>query len=62
MKRLLAIFFILLPVLSLAGPKIQVLETHWEYGNVPQNSIVTHAYVIKNIGDDTLRIADVKPG
>jgi hypothetical protein len=62
MKKILALIFTLLPIIAMAGPKIQVLETHWEYGNIPQNCVVTHAYQIKNIGDDTLRIADVKPG
>jgi len=45
-----------------AGPKIAVPETHWDYGNVPQNALLVHGYIVKNIGDDTLHIIDVKPG
>jgi hypothetical protein len=46
----------------MAGPKILMPETRWDYGDVPQNSTLSHAYWIKNIGDDTLKIVNVKPG
>lgn len=47
---------------SFAAPKILVPEKSWDFGHVPQNSILTHDYWIKNIGTDTLRIIKVKPG
>jgi hypothetical protein len=64
MKKFLAAFVFLgfLPAISLAGPQMSVPVTHWDYGNVPQNSILTHDYWIRNIGNDTLKILDVKPG
>ena len=64
MKKLLAVsmFLVAFPALSLAGPKILVPQTHWDYGNVPQNNTISHDYWIKNIGDDTLKIINVKPG
>lgn len=47
---------------ALGGPKANIPEKHWDFGNVPQNSTISHAYWIKNIGDDTLKIISVKPG
>jgi hypothetical protein len=44
-----------------AGPAISIPQVHWDFGNVPQNSVLSAPYWIKNTGDDTLRI-DVKPG
>ncbi|HBC47429.1 MAG TPA: hypothetical protein DEO84_03635 [candidate division Zixibacteria bacterium] len=60
---LIAILLLILwPVLSMGSPRIFVPETHWDYGNVPQNSVLTHDYLIRNTGNDTLNIIDVKPG
>ena len=64
MKKMLAAVIIVLMAsasIALAGARIQIPEVHWDYGNVPQNSTLSHAYWIMNVGDDTLRI-DVKPG
>jgi hypothetical protein len=36
-------------------------ETTWDFGKVPQGSVVSHSYQIKNIGTDTLKIIKVKP-
>jgi hypothetical protein len=64
MKKLLAVtmFLISLPVVSMATPVLSMPEVHWDYGNVPQQSVLTHDYWIRNIGDDTLKIIEVKPG
>lgn len=64
MKKLLTaiMFLISLSVISKAGPQMSVTETHWDFGNVPQNSTLTHDYWIRNIGNDTLKIIDVRPG
>ncbi len=43
-------------------PKISFSETSWNFGRTPQNSRVSHAFWIKNIGGDTLRIIRVAPG
>lgn len=55
-------FFLALTTLALAGPKLMIPVTHWDVGRVAQNSKINHSYWIKNIGDDTLRIVQVKPG
>jgi hypothetical protein len=64
MRKLLAVAILVfsLPIVSLARPKISVPETHWDFGIVPQNATVSHDYWVKNIGNDTLRILDVRPG
>ncbi len=53
---------ILYPLISFAGPKVVIPETHWDFGYVPQNTTISHPYWIKNIGDDTLKIISVRPG
>jgi hypothetical protein len=62
MRKLAPILMALIPVIALAGPQISIPEKHWDYGFVPQNAALTHTYLIKNTGDDTLRITEVKPG
>ena len=56
------IALVLYPLITIAAPKIEVKETHWDYGYAPQNTALSHSYWIKNAGDDTLNIIDVKPG
>jgi hypothetical protein len=64
MKKMLAaiMFLISCSVIAMAAPQISVPETHWDFGNVPQNATLTHDYWIRNLGTDTLRIIDVRPG
>jgi hypothetical protein len=64
MKNLLLIIALILGMNggSFAAPKMLVPEKSWDFGHVPQNSILTHDYWIKNIGTDTLKIIKVKPG
>ncbi len=64
MRKLLviALFLILVPGMVMAKPKLNMPETHWDFGSVPQNSVLSHDYWIRNSGDDTLKIFDVKPG
>lgn len=45
-----------------AEPKMIIPEMRWDFGHVPQQSVLTHDYWIKNIGTDTLKIIRVKPG
>lgn len=60
--------FLLLFSLSLAqkktpvGPKIFLPEKEWDFGYIPQNAVVSHFFLIKNTGDDTLQIIKVRPG
>jgi len=48
--------------LGIAEPKLYIPEQRWDFGHVPQNSVLSHDYWIKNTGTDTLRIIRVKPG
>ena len=56
------LFLIWLPGMIMAKPKLDMPETHWDFGSVPQNAVLSHDYWIRNSGDDTLKIFDVKPG
>lgn len=42
--------------------EIMVPEESFDFGYTPQDAKVTHVFWIKNTGDDTLFIQDVKPG
>jgi hypothetical protein len=53
---------IFLPHSKAGPPKISLSETFWNFGRAPQHSNVSHTFWIKNIGGDTLRIIEVKPG
>lgn len=44
------------------GPKIFMPEKEWDFGYIPQNAVVSHFFLIKNTGDDTLQIIKVRPG
>ena len=41
--------------------RIDIPEMNWNFGSIPKGSIVSHSYQIKNIGEDTLQITNVKP-
>lgn len=64
MRKGLVFFAILLGFASLAfaDPKILVPEKSWDFGHIPQQSTVSHAYSIFNVGTDSLKIIKVKPG
>jgi hypothetical protein len=61
---LLAIFLTTLPIFAqkqeFSGGKISFSETMWDFGHVPKTGIVSHTYLIKNIGADTLIIVKVR--
>lgn len=46
---------------SISGAKISFSETMWDFGYVPKSGMVTHTYMIRNIGTDTLIIVKVRP-
>lgn len=37
-------------------------ETTWDFGKIPSNSVVSHTFWIRNVGNDTLKILKVRPG
>jgi hypothetical protein len=71
MKRVIVFFGVItLLVLGLiflyeaqaGGPKVLIPETKWDFGLVPAGSVISHYYLVKNLGTDTLKIESVKPG
>lgn len=55
------LFFLLLPLLSVAGtPKLEISELSWDWGRVPPNSFIYHKFWLKNVGTDTLRGLNVR--
>jgi hypothetical protein len=43
-------------------PRIQVSAEEFDFGRTPQGATISHVFWLKNIGEDTLRITDIKPG
>ena len=43
-------------------PRLEVPEGSFNFGYVPQGSSISHTFWLKNVGGDTLRITDVRPG
>jgi hypothetical protein len=41
--------------------KLFVKENSWDFGNVSQDSKISHEFTIQNVGDDTLFIERIKP-
>ncbi len=46
----------------ISGPVIAVSEEIFDFGQVPADTIVTHIFVLKNQGSDSLRIQRIKSG
>ena len=44
------------------APKIQIPQASWDFGYVPAGGVVSHSYLVKNMGNDVLRIQNIKPG
>jgi len=44
------------------GPKLLIPQTMFDFGYVPPQSVISHYYLVKNVGEDTLKIERVKPG
>jgi hypothetical protein len=42
------------------GPKIKLAEASYDFGTVAQGAAVKHVFKFKNVGTDTLKIAQVK--
>lgn len=48
--------------ISKGKPTAYFSETQFNFGRIPPGSVVTHVFWVKNIGTDTLRIINVRPG
>lgn len=44
------------------GPKLLIPQTMFDFGYVPPQSQISHYYLVKNVGEDILKIEKVKPG
>lgn len=44
------------------GPALLIPEIKFDFGYVPPQSRISHHYLVKNVGTDTLKIQNVKPG
>ncbi len=44
------------------GPKLLIPQTMFDFGYVPPQNVISHYYLVKNVGEDTLKIESVKPG
>ena len=64
LKRAILMMALIFPSSSIAavsgGAKIFIPEIVWEFGRIPEGSVVSHVYWIKNIGTDSLKITEVK--
>lgn len=61
-KRVLATALFLIFLLALfhtqlkaGASRLQLSETSWDWGRVPQSSVVSHKFWIKNMGTDILK-------
>jgi hypothetical protein len=62
LTALLAILVLVLVTQAMAVPKMFLPEEKFDFGFVPQDSKVSHTFWIKSVGEDTLKILNVKPG
>lgn len=44
------------------GPRLLIPQTSFDFGYVPPQSVISHYYMVKNVGEDILKIEKVKPG
>ncbi|HWR82858.1 MAG TPA: hypothetical protein VN285_06125 [Candidatus Deferrimicrobium sp.] len=47
---------------SHAAPRMVIPESTFDFGFVPQHSVVSHVFWLMSEGDDTLKILNVNPG
>lgn len=47
---------------ALAGSRLAIPQTEFDFGQVPQNSKVSHIFWLYSVGDEGLRIIKVDPG
>ena len=62
LAALLVAAFALLVGKVQAEPKLELNSKTYDFGFVPQHANVSHTFVLKSVGDDTLKILQVIPG
>lgn len=45
-----------------AQPKLEITQNNFSFGMIPQNSTVSKTFLFKSVGDDTLKITEIKTG
>lgn len=45
-----------------SAARIEVPEVSFNFGYVPQGASISHTFWLRSVGEDTLRITDVRPG
>ncbi len=58
----ISLCILLLVTQAWAQPKMFLPEEKFDFGFVPQDSKISHTFWIKSVGDDSLKILNVKPG
>jgi hypothetical protein len=49
-------------VVATGGPRLAIVETVFDFGEVAEGAVVSHDFVIKNTGTAVLDIQEVRPG
>lgn len=44
------------------GPRLLIPGTRFDFGYAPTSNKMSHYFLVKNVGLDTLKIENVKPG
>lgn len=45
---------------QMGEPKVSIQQTEFDFGDIKQNDIVNHSFVITNTGGDLLKISDIR--
>jgi len=56
------VLLIIFSSMAMALPKMFLPQEEFDFGFVPQGAKITHVFWIKSVGEDTLKILNVKPG
>ncbi len=62
LPTLLVVGLALLITTIQAEPKLELSSKDYDFGFVPQHAKVSHTFMLKSVGDDTLKIVQVVPG
>ena len=71
MKRMITIFSLLLlgvgiiqaqDSTKIKSARLSASETEFNFGEVPADTAISHIFILKNIGSDSLRIYRLKSG
>jgi hypothetical protein len=52
----------IIPNVFAGQPKLLIPELTFDFGYTPTKTTISHYYLVKNAGTDSLKIENVKPG